>query len=181
MAIQSILDQLIIQGVGAYDAGSAVISEFLVFLPFILGRQYFRTTNDILEILRALVMAGLFYSLLLLFEIRMSPQLNNWIYGFRSTGFVNCSAFWGLPSRRFYDTRTSDRLLCYDIGSGSDSIVARETSCDASAQFRYCGLSGRSIGIVQIARSLGLRNRAGAIGALDVAQSSASNGCRSWL
>ena len=31
---------------------------------------------------------GLFYSVLMLFEIRMSPQLHNWVYGFLPTEFI---------------------------------------------------------------------------------------------
>src|SRR5262249_17421221 len=38
--------------------------------------------SDIAEILRVLVIAGLLYSLPMLFEIRMSPQLHTWIYGY---------------------------------------------------------------------------------------------------
>ena len=74
-------------GVGAYDAASAVISEFLIFFPFILGRQYFRTESDNADLLRALVIGGALYSLPMLFEVRMSPQLSRWIYGYMSTGF----------------------------------------------------------------------------------------------
>ena len=78
----------VLPGVGVYDAGSALIAEFLVFLPFILGRQYFRTAADGEEILRALVVAGLLLSLPVLFEIRISPQLSRWIYGYLPTGFA---------------------------------------------------------------------------------------------
>ena len=69
-------------GVGPYDALSASVGELIFILPFFLGRQYFRTAEDNAEILRALVIAGLAYSLLMLFEVRMSPQLAKWIYGY---------------------------------------------------------------------------------------------------
>lgn len=79
----------LLPGVGAYDAGSATIAEFIFILPFFLGRQFLRSTDCNAEVLRALVIAGLAYSLPMLFEVRMSPQLNTWIYGY----FPNLSTF----------------------------------------------------------------------------------------
>lgn len=65
-----------------YDALSAVVSQLLFLLPFFLGRQLLRNSEDTEQILRVLVIAGLFYSLPMLFEVRMSPQLHTWIYGY---------------------------------------------------------------------------------------------------
>jgi hypothetical protein len=72
----------LLPGVGPYDAVSAVIGESIFWLPFILGRQLLRSSADNAEILRALVIAGLLYSVPMLFEIRMSPQLHAWVYGY---------------------------------------------------------------------------------------------------
>lgn len=77
----------VIPGVGLYDAGSALLSQFILFSPLLLARQVFRSDQDILELLRVLVIAGLLYSVLLLFEIRMSPQLHYWVYGFYPSDF----------------------------------------------------------------------------------------------
>ena len=70
-----------------YDALSAVVAQFIFIIPFFLGRQYLRNSTDNAEILRALVVAGLIYSVPMLFEIRMSPQLHAWVYGYFSGGF----------------------------------------------------------------------------------------------
>lgn len=77
-----------IPGVGAYDAGSAAVAALISLLPFFIGRQFLRNAEDNAEILRALVIAGLAYSLPILFEIRMSPQLHNWVYGYFPTSFL---------------------------------------------------------------------------------------------
>ena len=57
-------------------------------LAFSIGRRFLRTPADSEEILRALVIAGLVYSLPMLFEMRFSPQLHNWIYGFHPSEFL---------------------------------------------------------------------------------------------
>ena len=79
---------LVLPGVGAYDGVSAAIGEFIFVLAFLIGRRFLRSAADSEEILRALVMAGLVYSLPMLFEIRFSPQLHNWIYGYHPSEFL---------------------------------------------------------------------------------------------
>ncbi len=69
-------------GLTYYDGLSAVINQFLLITPFFIGRQVFRGYDDQLIMFKLIVVAGLFYSILMLFEIRMSPQLHVWIYGY---------------------------------------------------------------------------------------------------
>ena len=78
----------LLPGVGPYDAGSAAIFEFIFILPFFLGRQFLSRSEDNAEILRVLVIAALVYSLPILFEVRMSPQLHTWIYGYFPHSFL---------------------------------------------------------------------------------------------
>ena len=70
-------------GVSAYDGLSAIVAQFLFILPFFFGRQLFKGPADVEEIFRILITAGLLYSLPMLFEIRMSPQLHAWLYGYQ--------------------------------------------------------------------------------------------------
>jgi hypothetical protein len=69
-------------GLGSYEALSAAVGQIIFILPFFLGRQFLRGSDDNIDILRIMVIAGLAYSLPMLFEIRMSPQLHTWIYGY---------------------------------------------------------------------------------------------------
>jgi hypothetical protein len=78
----------VLPGVGLYDALSAVENALIYILPFFIGRQFFRTSVHIKEILCVLATAGLLYSAPMLFEVRMSPNLQPWIYGFAATDFV---------------------------------------------------------------------------------------------
>ncbi len=70
-----------------YDALSAVVAQFIFMIPFFLGRQLLQNSTDGEDILRALAIAGLIYSVPMLFEIRVSPQLHTWIYGYFPNSF----------------------------------------------------------------------------------------------
>lgn len=60
-----------------------MVSASVVFLvPFLVAQHHLSTPQAHVELLRAFVVAGLCYSLLVLFEIRMSPQLHRWTYGY---------------------------------------------------------------------------------------------------
>jgi hypothetical protein len=67
-----------------YDAGSAAINILVALLPFIMARKFFATPESHRTLLTVLAVAGAGYALLALYEIRMSPQLNNMIYGYFS-------------------------------------------------------------------------------------------------
>ncbi|MEH2628581.1 hypothetical protein V1292_006636 [Bradyrhizobium sp. AZCC 1719] len=79
----------IIPGVGYYDGISALLSQLLFLLPFFIARRFLQKSSDTESIMRVLVIAGLLYSTLMLFEIRMSPVLSNWVYGYFPSGFVS--------------------------------------------------------------------------------------------
>lgn len=69
-------------GLKPYDGFSAVLGVIMVMIPVILARRYLATPERHRLVLLALALAGLGYSVLAAFEVRMSPQLNSWIYGF---------------------------------------------------------------------------------------------------
>jgi hypothetical protein len=83
-----IIGSTILPPIDQYEALSAVVRQFFFLLPFFLGRQLLRSAMDSVNILRILVVAGLAFSFALLFEIRMSPQLHNWFYGYHPTSFI---------------------------------------------------------------------------------------------
>jgi len=78
----------VLPGVGLYDAISTVEQIAISLIPFMLGRRVLRTADDCRSILVTLAIAGICYSVPLLFEIRFSPQLHNWVYGYMPTDFV---------------------------------------------------------------------------------------------
>ena len=78
----------VLPGVGIYDGLSAGLAQFVTLIPFLLGRQFLRKPEDLQRILETLVLAGLIYSIPMLFEIRFSPQLHYWLYGYIPTDFI---------------------------------------------------------------------------------------------
>ena len=71
-----------IPGMTVYDSFSLILNAFIAILPFFLARKFLATPEAHRTFLVVLCITGLIYSLLALFEVRMSPQLNRMFYGF---------------------------------------------------------------------------------------------------
>ncbi len=82
-------------GVTLYDGLSQSINSFLVFLPFLVGAKYFNTFESQKLLFRFLIIACLIYLPLMLFEVRMSPQLHRMVYGFFPHSFLQQVRFDG--------------------------------------------------------------------------------------
>ncbi|QEW06257.1 hypothetical protein [Nitrincola iocasae] len=71
-----------------YDGLSQSVGGVLVFIPFLLGFKYFRDSKSQVLFLRAFVLFALLYSVFILYEIRMSPQLHTMLYGYFPHSFA---------------------------------------------------------------------------------------------
>ena len=80
---------LYIPGIGLTDTLSDLLRIVLVaVLPYYLGRIYSRNAADGEVLLGSLVMGNLLYLPLILYEMRMSPQLHRIVYGFAQHDFA---------------------------------------------------------------------------------------------
>ncbi|MCP4821482.1 MAG: hypothetical protein GY883_20045 [Shimia sp.] len=77
-----IFSDTFIRGLYLQDAIAQPINRFILVIGFLMARQYLTTREDQRDLLIALVISGLAYSLPILMEVRLSPQINNWIYGY---------------------------------------------------------------------------------------------------
>jgi hypothetical protein len=77
-----------IPGLRPYDAFSLLLGALVTVLPLLLARRYLATPAHHMVLLHILCVAGLIYSLPALFEVRMSPQLNVWFYGYFPHSFA---------------------------------------------------------------------------------------------
>lgn len=69
-------------GIGMTQGIGEMITGAFRLLPFVLGYLLLSDARGTAVLLRALVAGMLCYSVLMLTEIRLSPQLNVWIYGY---------------------------------------------------------------------------------------------------
>ena len=80
---------VVLPGLRPYDAAAVAAGEVLDYgLPFLLGAAVFRSRRDLEFLLRGLAVAGLVYTLPILYEVRMSPQLHNIVYGYFPSSFL---------------------------------------------------------------------------------------------
>jgi hypothetical protein len=64
------------------DAIGGMFLNWVKIIAFILGLQLIKKYDQQLLLFKYFTIAGLWYSLPILLEIRLSPQLHTWIYGF---------------------------------------------------------------------------------------------------
>jgi len=77
------------------EAVALMVQQAMLLLPFVLAHNFLARREDQRDLLVALVGTGLVYSLLMLIEIRLSPQLNIWIYGYFQHVFEQTVRFGG--------------------------------------------------------------------------------------
>lgn len=84
------------QGLTLYDAFAGGVKDLLsLYLPFLLGRAMLRTERDLRDLMRVLTICGIVYAALALIEIRLSPQLHRWFYGYHQAAFGMTIRFGG--------------------------------------------------------------------------------------
>ncbi|GMW01291.1 MAG: hypothetical protein AMXMBFR84_24280 [Candidatus Hydrogenedentota bacterium] len=83
-------------GLGLYDGFSEVRNQLFHWaFPYFIGRLYFSELKGMRELAIGIVLGGLVYVPLLLFELRMSPQLHNIVYGFMQHSFLQTMRYGG--------------------------------------------------------------------------------------
>lgn len=71
-----------------WDAISGTADTFLRLVPFFIGAMFLASPRHHQTLLVTLVIAGLAYSALILVELRLSPQLHRWVYGYHQHQFA---------------------------------------------------------------------------------------------
>lgn len=75
-------------GLKLYDAYGLISVILVALIPLWLGLRYLNTQAGHRAILEIVAISGLVYTLPALVEIRLSPQLHTWVYGFFPSNFV---------------------------------------------------------------------------------------------
>ena len=73
---------------GLYDAGSTLVNRFLEWgVAYWVGRALFNDLHSLKDLSKGIVLSGVLYAPLCIFEIALSPQLSRIVYGFRPSAF----------------------------------------------------------------------------------------------
>jgi hypothetical protein len=79
-----------------YDGLSGVERQTILWgLPYLIGRLYFSDTASLRELAIGIVIGAIVYVPLCLLEMRLSPQLHKWVYGFHPGRGIGQSRRWG--------------------------------------------------------------------------------------
>jgi hypothetical protein len=86
----------LVNGLGVYSGlGAAMVQTIRWGIPFLLGRLYLSDRPGLVDLAGAIVIGGLLYVPLCLYEIRMSPQLHTMFYGYHQHSFAQSKRFGG--------------------------------------------------------------------------------------
>ncbi len=82
-------------GLGLYDGVSGSLIHVVMWgIPYVVGRAYFTDLGALRDLAVAIVIGGVLYIPLCLFEVRMSPQLHHIVYGYHQHSFLQ-TLRWG--------------------------------------------------------------------------------------
>lgn len=83
-----------------------------ILLPFSIGRRVYTTRDSAIALLKVIVALGIVYGFLMLIEIRLSPQLNRWIYGYFQHDFRQTKRGGGYRPMVFMSHGLTATLFC---------------------------------------------------------------------
>lgn len=85
-----------LNGLGIYDGLSVAFETGVMWgLPYLIGRVYLGDLAGLRALAVGIFVGGLVYAPLCLLEVRLSPQLNRWIYGYHVAGFMQTKRLGG--------------------------------------------------------------------------------------
>ncbi len=79
---------IFLPGLRLYDAYGLISQALVSLIPLWLGLRYLNTRDGHRALLEAIAIGGLLYTFPALLEVRISPQLHNWVYGFFPHDFI---------------------------------------------------------------------------------------------
>lgn len=82
-------------GMQIQEIPAQILTQVVIVIPFLLGRAILNDEKSLRDTIVALTIAGLVYSIPMLIEIRLSPQINVWVYGFFQHAFDQMMRYGG--------------------------------------------------------------------------------------
>lgn len=86
----------LVNGLGFQDGVHECLYRLIQFgIPYLMGRMYFHDPKGLREVAVGIFVGGLLYAPLCLLEVRMSPQLHTWVYGYHQHDWSQTARFGG--------------------------------------------------------------------------------------
>jgi hypothetical protein len=138
-------------GLGPRDLAWMVYEFFVdMFLPFAIGQRIFRTERDVLDLLDVLSVCVLIYVPLCVLELRLSPQLSNWVYGYFPHSFAQTMRGAGYRPVVFMNHGLSVAMFLFSGLCAALTLRALRVTTRATYTWR----SLLSLGILVLSRNL---------------------------
>ena len=83
-----VFGRIVLSGLNYIEIPALVIAQTISLIPFLMAYSLLSKFDHLSDILMAIVIGLMAYSILILFEVRISPQLNIWTYGFFQHSFL---------------------------------------------------------------------------------------------
>ena len=122
--------QDIIPAMKLYDSASAVATQLIALVPFVLARKYLSGEDQLRAAVLAMMAAGLVYSAPMLLEAAISPQLNLWLYGYFQHDFFQTIRAGGYRPVVFLPHGLWVAFFAF-MAAASAAIVLRDLPADA--------------------------------------------------
>lgn len=144
--------RLFFPGLTWYDGISQAGAHLFALVPFWVGRRVLSDEAGHAAILRAIVLAMLAYSVLVLIEIRLSPQLHQWVYGFFPHSFIQQVRAGGFRAVVFL---SHGLVVAMFLGLGLIAAIALSPSRAMVFGVRYGMWAGYLLVVLLLQKSLG--------------------------
>ena len=125
-------------GLRLYDGVVAAIAVVLgILVPFYVGRAVFRRAADLKVLLVVFAVGGLAYSVLVLWEVRMSPHIHDSLYGYQPALFrmSRRGVLWGWRPMVFVGHGISLTMLVLSCTMAAGALWRART--------RFLGFTGK--------------------------------------
>ena len=146
-------------GLSAYDGLATLGRQALILTPFFVGWRVLSSVEAHRELLRVIVILGLLYSLLMLVEVRLSPQLHTWVYGYFPHSFAQQIRGGGFRPVVFFRHGLWNSFFAMTVVLAAGALYrdrsARPQSGRLDTPIALLAILGYMLGVVVLCKSLG--------------------------
>jgi hypothetical protein len=142
----------ILPGLRINDAIGSALKAMVMIVPLLLGRKFLADDDGHKALLTILAAAALGYSMLALYEIRMSPQINRMVYGFFPHSFAQHIRTGGFRPVVFLN---HGLLLGIFFSCAAIAVAVLIRMSSGAARFGYVLAFVYLVGVLYLAKTLG--------------------------